>query len=222
MKLKTLIVTTFICSGFLVRPSVAQTSQLGSASVSLDFGGFVSSRSGFSDTYGSNLGLALGGGVGLPLTNHLYLCGKATYFSKSGTPWWYTYGYQNGVWTIISKTREGSATFTQWIINGGLQYDFLLSKVYSLGVDGGVTYTNFSEKVESANGLGSSNESGRGILGFYGGVSGERSFEESPFAIFVDAQYNNARLDVASAIGNYGGINLSVGVRYYFGQRSKE
>ena len=222
MKLKTLIVTTVICGGFLVRPSIAQTNQLGSAYVSADLGAFISSRSGFSDTYNSNAGFAFGGGIGLPLSNHLYLRANASYFSKSGTPWWYTYSFQNGVTTLVSKTRDGSAKFTQWMVNGGLQYDFFLSNLNSFGVGAGVTYTNFSEKLRSANGLGSSDQSGQGVLGFYGGLSGERSFEGSPFAIFADAQYNYARHDVSSVIGNYGGLNLSIGLRYYFAQRSRE
>ncbi len=218
MKLRTIIVAAFICGSIIARTSVAQTNQLGAAYVSAHLGAFVTSQSGFSDTYDSNLGFAFGAGVGLPLANQLYLCAKVSYFSKSGTPWWYTYG-QGG---IISRERSGSAKFSQWIVNGGLQYDFFLSRVYSLGIGAGLTYTSFSEKLQESNGTGSVNETGKGFLGFYGGLSSERSFEGSPFAIFADAQYNYARQVITAAVGNYGGVNLSAGVRYYFGQRSKE
>lgn len=218
MNNKLFVAAAIMCSCVFAGRSSAQTAGLGTPYLSAHLGTFITSRSGFSNTYNSNVGFAYGAGVGLPLTSNLYLCGEATYFTKSGTPWWYTYNYQNGVSTIVSKERNGSATFTQWIIDGGLQYNFAISKRYSLGVGAGLTYTTFSEKTQSANGLGSADVTGQGALGFYGGLSGERRFEGSPFAIFADIQYNYARQSVVAAVGNYGGTNLSLGLRYYFKQ----
>lgn len=219
MKTKSFVLATIILIGFLVSPSMATTNQLKSNSgyLSIHAGGFIISQSGFSNTYGSNLGPAFGVGLGLALTTHLFLCTKASYFTKQGTPLWVTYGFTNGKSTIISESRNGSANFREWILDGGMKYDFFISKPYNLGLEGGITVITFADRAQSANGQDSFQDNGEGAFGFYAGLSLERRFKRNPFAVFADAQYNYALKNVATAVGNYGGMSLSLGVRYYFG-----
>lgn len=180
MKLKAFIATTLICGGFFVRPSTAQTNQLGPAYVSAGLGEFVTSQIGFTDNYNSRTGFVFSGGAGLLLPNRLCLCANATYFSMNGTAWEYDYGpvHPNQVPVLISKTSDGWTKFTQWIVNLGFRREFLLSKVYSLGLGLGGTYINFSKTMQSK--AGSYDESGQRVFGIYGGLSGERRLEGTP------------------------------------------
>ena len=202
-------------------PVISQTTELRSAFVSANLGGFVALREGFSKVYDSNIGFAFGAGLGLPLSTRMYLYGKATYFSKTGVPVIYTYTYQNGNLVSVTETRDGTASFKQWIINGGLQYNVFLSEEYALPINGGVTYTRISEEQRSSSGSVSSSTDGTGILGFFAGVGLERNFQDSPFSLFSEIQYNYSRRDILTQVGNYGGWNLTLGFRYYFEYRRR-
>jgi hypothetical protein len=202
-------------------PAVSQTVEQRSAFVSANLGGFVALREDFSKVYDSNLGFAFGGGLGLPLSSRMYLYGKATYFFKTGVPVIYTYTYQDGNLVSITERRDGTASFKQWIINGGLQYNVFLSEDYTFPINGGITYTRISEEQRSSSGSLSSSIDGTGILGLFGGVGVERNFQDSPFSVFAETQYNYSRRDILTAVGNYGGWNLTLGVRYYFKDRRR-
>lgn len=218
MKYKTIVIAAFMCCVLFASQSIAGTKRLVGPYLSAHLGAFISSRSDFASTYNSNTGLAFGVGAGLPFTSQLYLCARATYFSKSGTPWWYTYSFQNGTTTLVSKVRDGSAEFKQWIFNAGLRYNFPILTTYQLGVGAGVTVTMFSESDRSANGLGSSENSGEGALGYYGELDIQRRLRNTPLVVFGDVRYNLTRQTVLAAVGNYGGVDLSIGVRCIFQQ----
>jgi hypothetical protein len=193
---------------------ISQTTDNPSAFISANLGGFITAYEGFSKVYDSNIGFAFGAGLGLPLTNRLYIYGKATYFAKKGVPVVSTYNFQNGNLVSITETKDGSASYKQWIFNGGLQYNLALSNEFNLGINGGITYTRITEEKKSSNVSSSLNTSG--VLGFFGGVGIEKKFQESPFAVFAESQYNYSRKDIIAAVGNYGGLNMSLGLRYFF------
>lgn len=180
---------------------------------------FISALKDFSKTYDSNLGFAFGAGVGFPLSkisNRMYLYGKATYFSKRGVPVLYSYYYEDGVLVRITERKDGSETFKQWIINCGLQYNLFLLKDFTLGLNGGLTYSAVINKWITKNGTekGSWNESI--LTGDFVGIGLEKNFINSPFTIFVEAQYNFTWHVLKTYWRNYGGTNLTVGLRYYF------
>lgn len=203
--------------------SHAQDINVKSAFVSVNVGGFLIANNGFEKVYDSKLGFAPGISLGLPLSTHMYLCGKATYFFKNGVPVvsTYSYSFQDSTWTKISERKEGTARFREWIFNAGLLYNFFLSKEYTLGINGGATLINLYENRESAN-SGSSTLTGGGLLGYFGGAVLERNFENSPFTAFAEVQYNFSRNAIKAFVGDYGGLNLTAGVRYYFKKQNKQ
>jgi len=211
--------TLLILFSLSTKPVQAQEAKLKSAFVSANLGGFITARDGFEKVYDSKFGLVPGVSLGLPLSSRMYLYGKATYFAKNGVPVVTTISFDStGTVSKISERKDGTAKFRQWIFNAGLYYNIFLSKEYTLGVNGGATITTFHEDQESSGGI-SSRSDGVGFLGCFGGLSLERNFENSPFSVFAETQYNYSSTPF---IGNYGGVNLTLGVRYYFKDRRTE
>ncbi len=200
----------------------AQSKNLESPFLSVHSGVFLTSIKNFDKTYNSQLGLVYGLGAGLPLSTKSYIYGKATLFYKSGTPVIRTYNLQNGTPVLVSETREGSATFKEWIINGGFLYNFFLNRDWTLGINGGITYSKVSESQKDINGTVSSSIGSSGIFGFFIGGVLEKNFNKSPFSIFIEPQFNFSRSDVLRYVGNYGGLNLNIGARYYFKERRSQ
>lgn len=219
MQKKTLIFVLVIISSLSI---YAQGENLKSVFLSVHSGIYLTSIEDFDKTYNSQLGLVYGLGIGLSLSTRSYLYGKATYFSKSGTPVIQTYNFENGTPVLVSETREGSASYTQWIFNGGFLYNFFLSRDWTLGLNGGITYSRISEEQKNNSGTVSLSVDGSGIFGFFIGGVLEKNFNQSPFSIFIEPQFNFSRSDVLRYVGNYGGLNLNVGARYYFNERRLE
>jgi hypothetical protein len=195
----------------------SQTKVMRSPFVSINIGGFMTSLKDFSKIYDSNLGFAFGAGLGLPMSSRTYLYGKATYFAKSGIP---PVIYRNIYSNAYSESGDGGrAYFRQWIINVGIQYNLFLSDDFTLGMNGGVTYTRVSETLPIPGTGVSSSLHGSGALGMFGGLAIEKNFLESPFSIFAEAQHNFVRHDLIDQVGDYGGANLTLGIRYYFRER---
>jgi hypothetical protein len=213
-----IIVFIFLCTESMY----SQNENMRSPFLSVHSGVFLTSIDNFDKTYNSQLGLVYGLGVGLPLSTRSYIYGKATIFSKSGTPVIQTYNFGNGTPVLVSEIREGSATFTQWIINGGFLYNFFLSRDWTLGINGGITYIRVSEEQKINSGTMVSSVDGSGIFGFFIGGVLEKNFDKSPFSLFIEPQFNFSRSDVLRYVGNYGGVNINIGVRYYFKERRLE
>ena len=190
--------------------------------ISAHSGIFLTSIENFDKTYDSNLGLVYGLGIGLPLSTRSYIYGKATLFSKTGTPLIQTYNFVNGTPVLVSETREGTASFTQWLINGGFLYNFFLDPDWTLALNGGVTYSIVSEEQKNNSGAVRLSVDGSGVFGFFFGAVLEKNFDQSPFSIFFEPQFNFMRSDVLNYTDNYGGLNLNLGLRYYFKERRIE
>ncbi len=88
-----------------------------------------------------------------------------------------------------------------------------------MGINGGITYSNFTENINDSNGINRATRKGNGIFGFFIGTLLEKSFQNIPFTIFLETQYNFIRYDILGIVSNYGGLNLNVGGKYYFGNR---
>lgn len=186
---------------FSISSVMSQGVEQPKAFISASLGGFITERENFSKVYYSNLGLVFGAGLGLPLSNRMYLYGKVTYFSKTGVPVIYTYNYdQSGSLVSVKETEDGTAEYKQWIINGGLQYNVTLSEDFALDINSGITYTWLSEHQQSSNGSVGSSVEGTGVLGFFGGIAIEKNFRESPFSTFAETQYNYSRRSIVNVI----------------------
>ncbi len=215
--MKTRVVLALFTVAIVSFPANSQETDYRSPFISANLGGFVSSLKDFGKVYDSNLGFAFGAGVGLPLSSRTYIYGKASYFTKSGVPVLYTYTYQNGTLINVSETKtDGTASFHQWIINGGIQYNFFLSEDFALGLNGGLTYTKVSETYTGSSAAVTSTLDASGLVGYFAGLAVERNFSESPLSVFAEAQFNFVQHDILAAAGNYGGANFTLGLRYYF------
>ena len=199
-----------------------QNNNLKSVFFSAHSGIFLTSIENFDKTYDSNLGLVYGLGIGLPLSTRSYIYGRATLFSKTGTPLIQTYDFVNGTLVLVSETRDGTASFTQWIINGGFLYNFFLDPDWTLGLNGGITYSIVSEEQKNNSGAVRLSVDGSGVFGFFVGAVLEKNFDQSPISIFFEPQFNFMRSDVLNYTDNYGGLNLNLGLRYYFKERRIE
>ena len=214
------LLSLLLAATFVENTAMAQTSEPRSPFISAHLGGFVTSLDGFDKVYDTNIGFVFGAGVGLPVSTRMYFYGKATYFAKSGVPVITTYSYQNGTFVSVAETRDGIATFRQWIFNGGMQYNIFLSEDYTLGISGGITYSRIAEDQRNSTGTVSSSISSTGF-DFFGGLAAERNFAESPCSVFLETQFNYTRREIFILVGDYGGVNLSLGIRYYFKERRR-
>jgi hypothetical protein len=201
----------------------SQTANSNKAFFSLDIGGTITAREDFDQVYSSKFGISYGAGFGIPLSSKLYIYGKATYFSKTGVPIFYTLTYDttSGEFVKTNERKEGSASYSQWFFNPGLQYNFILSDEYTFAINGGFTFTRTDEEQKGLDGS-TSIAKGSGLLGYFGGIALEKNFIDSPFSIFAEAQYNFSRQNILNVIGNYGGTNLALGIHYYFKDRRKQ
>lgn len=183
---------------------------------SLNGGGFISSRENFSNQYDSNIGFTAGGGLGVPVSSRLYLTGRATYFSKSGTPLTVINQYSQDKLVQATEIRSGSAKFTQWLINAGIEYKISLSENFKLYPMAGIAFSKTTEKVITEYINYQIDTKASGILGYYAGTGLERKFETIPLSAFAEAYYNFYLKELSSSImGNIGGANFNLGIRYY-------
>jgi hypothetical protein len=208
-----------LCTLTIFLTATALSQDLRSVFISANTGIFLTAHENFSKVYDSNTGIVFGGTLGLPLSTRTYLYGKATYFSKRGVPVIATFAIQNGTPILISETRSGTATFRQWIFDAGLQYNLFLTEMFTIGFNGGLAYSTLSEEQRSADGSFSSSTSGIGSFGFFAGAALEKNFRGVPLSIVLEPQYNYSRRDLVGIIGDYGGLNISLGIRFYFSDR---
>ncbi len=216
--MKKLIFFFLYFSGFLY----AQETNLKSPFVSANFGAFVIAKDQFEKEYNSKTGPSLGISGGVPLSERMYIFGKVSYFFKNGAPVIYTYSFQNGKPVLVSESKDGTAKFHEWIINAGLLYNIFLSKDYTLGIKSGATFVILFEERKRSNGSFYSTSEGKGLLGFFTGINVERNFDNSQFSIVGDVQYNFSNKDISSFVGNYGGLNIMLGLKYYFKDHRRE
>ncbi len=187
--------------------------------ISANLGIYNIAENNFDQVYNSKIGFLPGITVGLPLSSCTYLYGKVSYFAKDGVPVNYTYILQNGNLVLSYEGKGGSAKFSEWLFNAGILYNFFLSDDFTLGINGGVVFVSLNETKNGPANSYSITNTGGGWLGFFGGVNLEKNFVNSPFSLIAEIQYNLSRGDIQSFAGNYGGLNINLGGRFYFNAR---
>lgn len=205
-----------LLSLFIISSLYAQQTNPQSAFGSLNVGIYDIAQNQFDKTYNSNIGFLPGITVGLPILTQTYLYGKISYFTKNGVPENNELELQNGNPVVIPEDRGGTATFREWLFNAGLLYDFILSNNYTLGINGGIVFVSVNEEKNGPAGSYWAVTKGGGFLGLFGGVILERKFENSPFSLVGEVQYNLSRSGIISGLGNDGGLNINLGLRFYF------
>lgn len=185
-------------------------------SVSLTAGAYLINLKDFDKVYDSKMIFIFGANVGIPISDNVGFYLKGNYLRKNGTPVVRTYVFDKGQIVGIKESREGSAKFSMLLFNFGLQYSFLNIGQFKVAANGGMTYSKIYEVLKNIDGNEISRIKGGGIIGlFLGGMIG-REFKTKPFSVFSEIQYVFSRRDLVGLVGDYGGLNLNIGLRYYF------
>ena len=216
--LKWLLILSFIFSFQIY----AQLHEIKSVFVSANFGIYDIAQDQFEIAYSSKIGFAPAITLGLPLSTSTYLFGKVIYFSKKGVPIISTYENQNGHAVLVSEIADGTATFTEWIINAGFLGKIFLSEDYNIEIDAGLAFVNQIEKRISTDKRIGDGVSVKGIMGLFTGLILERNFGKFPLSLIAEVQYNLSIPGIFSFIPNDGGLHTTLGVRYYFKERRLE
>ncbi len=182
-------------------------------------GFMLSSKNNIEDTYDSKAGFVYGIGAGLPVSGRTYIYGKATWFSLSGTPVVENWGYRDDEWTLLESHREGKAEYSQWLINAGMLVNLYRTENWAVGINGGLSWSSIEEKKSSVDGNITSGFEGSGVIGTFAGLTVERNIFDNRFTVFAEPQYNFTFETISGFVGNYGGLNMNIGIRFYIGER---
>ena len=190
---------------------------------SVFFGGMAgAAKLNFSGNDGQNpFSFVLGGSIGIPVPfiNNLYLYARTAYTSQSNFQSFYNTSYLNQNVHFSNEFVEVNSTFTQLILNGGLLYNFLVTDEFTLGVNGGLTYMIVNQEARLRTGVVISSVENENIWGAFGGVIGEKRWDDSNFSTFLEVQYNYAESDAVYRPGSLSAMNYTFGARYYLAGR---
>lgn len=154
-------------------------------------------------------------GFGIPLYGAFSLYSRLSYIYK---PHYTAYDYVNYISTeikIMNELVETNASFSQLLLNGGLQYNIHLTKELNLGISGGVTYAMVNHQAALPSGLVIQRLDNTGVFGVFSGLSLEKYFEDSGTSIFGEAQYNYAKRNIVYFRDKFSGMNFTIGGRFY-------
>lgn len=211
-KLHLLLILAFVFS-------ISVSAQFNRYENSVFFGGMAGaakfSASGTEDQ--NPLSFVVGGsfGIPIPVVEDLYLYLRTAYTSQSNFQSFYNTSYLNYNVNFSNEFVEVNSTFTQLILNGGLLYNFLVTEEYTLGVNGGLTFMILNQEARLRTGVVISSVENENIWGAFGGVIGEKRWEDSNFSTFMEIQYNYAESDAVYRPGALSAMNYTFGARYY-------
>jgi hypothetical protein len=175
-----------------------------------------------SDSRGqSGLSFVFGGSFGIPVPflKNLFLYVRTSYSSQSNFQSLYNTSYLNASVQLSDAFTEVNSSFTQLILNGGLLYNFILSEEFVLGVNGGLSFMVVNQEARLRTGTVISSIDNENIWGAFGGIIGEKRWDDSNFSTFAEAQYNYAESDAVYRPGALSAMNYTFGVRYYLAGR---
>ena len=199
--------------------NVLLTAQINKLNNSVFFGGMAgAAKLNFSGSNGQDpLSFIVGGSIGIPVpfVKNLFLYARTSYTSQSNFQSYYNTSYLNYSVQLSDEFVEVNSNFTQLILNGGLLYNFLITDDFLLGVNGGLTFMVVNQEARLRTGTVISSVDNETIWGAFGGLIGEKRWDESNFSTFVEAQYNYAESDAVYRPGALSAMNYTVGVRYY-------
>jgi len=165
------------------------------------------------------LSFAFGGSFGIPIVKNLFLYTRTSYTSQSNFQSYYNTSHLNNQFLISNELTEVNSSFSQLLINGGLLYNFILSKEFLLGINGGVSFMVVNQEAKLRTGTVISSVDNENIWGAFGGIIVEKTWEDSDFSTFFEAQYNYAKSDAIYRTSALSTMNYTFGVRYYLAGR---
>ncbi len=169
----------------------------------------------------SPLSFVVGGSFGIPVpfVKNLFLYARTSYTSQSNFQSFYNTSYLNYSLQFSEEFVEVNSSFTQLILNGGLLYNFLITDEFVPGVNGGLTFMIVNQEARLRTGTVISSVDNENIWGAFGGIIGEKRWDDSNFATFLEIQYNYAESDAVYRPGSLSAMNYTFGVRYYLAGR---
>lgn len=199
------------------------TAQNNRYSNSVFFGGMAgAAQMNLSENEGkSPLSFVVGGSIGIPvpIVKNLFLYARTSYTSQSNFQSFYNTSYLNYSVQFSDEFVEVNSSFSQLILNGGLLYNFLVTDEFVLGVNGGLTFMVVNQEARLRTGTVISSVDNENIWGAFGGLIGEKRWEDSNFSTFLEIQYNYAESDAVYRPGALSAMNYTFGVRYYLAGR---
>jgi hypothetical protein len=167
------------------------------------------------------LSFVVGGSIGIPvpIVKNLFLYARTSYTSQSNFQSFYNTSYLNQSVQLSDGFVEVNSSFSQLILNGGLLYNFLVTDEIVLGVNGGLTFMVVNQEAKLRTGTVISSIDNENIWGAFGGLIGEKRWEDSNFSTFLEIQYNYAESDAVYRPGALSAMNYTFGVRYYLAGR---
>jgi len=169
----------------------------------------------------SPLSFVVGGsfGVPVPFVKNLFLYARTSYTSQSNFQSYYNTSYLNYSVQFSEEFVEVNSSFSQLVLNGGLLYNFLVTDEFVLGVNGGLTFMVVNQEAKLRTGTVISSVDNENIWGAFGGLIGEKRWDDSNFSTFLEVQYNYAESDAVYRPGSLSAMNYTFGVRYYLAGR---
>jgi len=167
----------------------------------------------------SPMALAFGGSFGIPITKNIYLYTRSSYTSQSNFQSFYNTAYLSGSLLLSEEFTQVNSSFTQLLVNGGLLYNIRITEEFVLGLNGGLSFMILNQEAKLRTGQVISNINNENIWGAFGGVIIEKSWEESDFTTFFEAQYNYAESDALYRSDALNVMNYTFGIRYYLSGR---
>jgi hypothetical protein len=167
------------------------------------------------------LSFVVGGSIGIPvpIVKNLFLYARTSYTSQSNFQSFYNTSYLDYSVQFSNEFVEVNSSFSQLILNGGLLYNFLVTDEFVLGVNGGLTFMVVNQEARLRTGTVISSVDNENIWGAFGGLIGEKRWEDSNFSTFLEIQYNYAESDAVYRPGALSAMNYTFGVRYYLAGR---
>ncbi|GBD88340.1 hypothetical protein BMS3Abin03_02275 [bacterium BMS3Abin03] len=163
----------------------------------------------------SPVAFSFGGSFGFPITGNLYLYTRGTYTSKSNFQSFYNTSFLNSQTGFSDELIPVTSSFSQLLLNTGLLYNFYISEVWTLGVNGGASFSVINQDAKLKGGHVISSVNNEAIWGYFGGMIVEKLWDEGDVSTFFEAQYNYARSDASYRISALNTMNFTFGVRYY-------
>ena len=212
-----------IALGIIFSISATTTAQLDRNSNSAFLGGMAgAAKINLSGNDGqSPLSFVVGGSFGIPVpfVKNLFLYARTSYTSQSNFQSYYNTSYLNYSVQFSEEFVEVNSSFSQLVLNGGLLYNFLVTDEFVLGVNGGLTFMVVNQEAKLRTGTVISSVDNENIWGAFGGLIGEKRWDDSNFSTFLEVQYNYAESDAVYRPGSLSAMNYTFGVRYYLAGR---
>ncbi len=200
----------------ITSPCLPQNQERPFGFVSIHAGGFVLTSERFSQYFDKKFPFVYGGSLGVFTGQKTAVIGSATYISTTGT-----------VNALLQRDTPpyfdeiaGASSLKEWLLNLGVQIQGSLPASFDLGLTFGLSIAIVNEEKPS---IGYSTRGvtalaydrhNFGVGGLFLGAGVGRSIAETGASVWGEASYNHLRGHSDAFLPDYGGLRLTLGVKY--------